>query len=269
MTWLKLLMLPLILLCQLSLVEAGAPKKLVLLAQKPDGHPPLTHEYEPGLRILQTLLGKVPGLQTTLVRADEPWRKGPEVLKDADGAVVFLSEGAHWLRQDPKRLEAFQNLAKRGGGLSVIHWGMGTKEAKNIDDFTALFGACHGGPDRKYKVLAARGTLVAPKHPVLTGLKDFDVRDEFYYTLKRTKTGGDFQPLLNVDIDGSQETVCWGWQRPDKGRSFGFSGLHFHENWRMPEYRRLVLQGVAWTMNVAIPAEGLPIALGEKDLQVK
>src|SRR4051794_39263593 len=88
-----------------SVAEAGAPRKLLLLAQGPDGHPPQTHEYEQGLKLLQRLLKAVPELDVTLVRADEPWAEGPELLAKADGAVLFLSEGAKWLRRDPKRLE--------------------------------------------------------------------------------------------------------------------------------------------------------------------
>ena len=38
-------------------------------------------------------------------------------------------------------------------------------------------------------------------------------------------------------------------------RSFGFSGLHFHDNWRLPEYRRLVAQGVLWSLKLPIPAD--------------
>ncbi len=83
------------LVCMLAIpAQAGAPKRLLLLAQGPDGHPPETHEYVRGLQILQKALEKVPGLEITLVRADEPWREGPELLAKADGVVVFLSEGA-------------------------------------------------------------------------------------------------------------------------------------------------------------------------------
>src|ERR1041384_4593776 len=131
----KLLVLALTILALVFPVHAGGPKNLLLLSQGPDGHPPKTHEYDAGQKILQQLLAKVPGVKTTLVRADEPWREGPELLAKADGAVVFLSEGAKWLSNDPKRLAAFQELARRGGGLSVLHWGMGTKDAKNIDGF--------------------------------------------------------------------------------------------------------------------------------------
>ncbi|MCI0681176.1 MAG: ThuA domain-containing protein [Gemmataceae bacterium] len=248
-----------------SAVHAGGPKKLLLLSQGPDGHPPETHEYEAGLKILQKLLSKQPKLDVTIVKADEPWRDGPELLAKADGAVLFLSEGAKWLSNDPKRLAAFQDLAKRGGGLTCLHWAMGTRDAKNIAAFVDLFGACHGGPDRKYKVLET-DVHFQPDTPIANGLKDFKVRDEFYYFLKTAKLGSRKQyllPVLLADIDGNREMVAWGFTRPGDGRSFGFSGLHFHENWRMPEYRRLVAQGVLWTMNLPIPEKGVDVEVGK------
>jgi Trehalose utilisation len=246
-----------------SVAEAGAPRKLLLLAQGPDGHPPQTHEYEQGLKLLQRLLKTVPELDVTLVRADEPWSEGPELLAKADGAVLFLSEGAKWLRRDPKRLEAFRGLAQRRGGLVALHWAMGTKDAENIADFVALFGACHGGPDRKYKVLSTQAYIVDRMQPLCRGVSDFKIRDEFYYDLKRKASNAELLPVVQVEIDGKLEMVAWAWQRPDGGRSFGFSGLHFHENWQAPEYRRLVTQAVLWTMKLPIPADGLPVLLKE------
>jgi hypothetical protein len=243
--------------------HAGDRKKLLLLAQGPDGHPPQTHEYEAGLKILHTLLAKTPNLTTTLVKADEPWRDGPDLLAKADGAVLFLAEGAKWLHQDPKRRAAFQDLAKRGGGLTCLHWAMGTKDAKHIAGFVELFGGCHGGPDRKYKVLVTDVALADPKHPIARGLKDFSVRDEFYYHLKVPAKAQGWQAILKAAIDGNQETVAWAHERADGGRSFGFSGLHFHENWRLPEYRRLVTQGVLWTMRAPIPDQGVAVNVGD------
>ncbi len=248
---------------------AEEPKRLLLLGQDPDGHPPETHEYLPGLNVLEKCLKPVVGLKITFHRADEPWDKGPELLKSADGVVIFLAEGANWLQADGKRQEAFSNLARRGGGFVVLHWGMGTKDAKNIDGFLQLLGGCHGGPDRKYKVVEADAKVVDRKHPISSGLNDFRARDEFYYHLKFVKPEKSIQPILQVPIDGTLETVAWAWERPDGGRSFGFSGLHFHDNWRLPEYRRLVAQAVLWTLKLPIPEEGLAAKVAEKDLNLR
>src|SRR5207244_672145 len=106
-----------------------------------------------GLKILKKCLEPAGGLELVSVRADEPWTEGPELLARADGVVLFLCEGAKWANADPKRLAALTALAKRGGGLVGLHWGIGTKDAKYIDTFVNLVGGCHGGPDRKYQVL--------------------------------------------------------------------------------------------------------------------
>ncbi len=249
--------------------QAQEPKKLLLLAQKADGHPVGTHEYRPGLKIVQTLLQKSSNLQVELVMADDPWKEGPELLKQADGVVLFLTQGAHWVRGEPKRLAAFQELAKRGGGCAVIHWGMGTKEDADIADFVALFGGCHGGPQRKYQVIPeAQVKLATSDHPVVRGLAPFQARDEFYYKLWFPKDRTGFTPLWQVVIDRTPETVAWAWQRPDRGRSFGLSGLHFHANWSEPEYRRLMVQGILWTMHRDIPAQGVNVEIRKKDLEL-
>lgn len=238
--------------------SAAAPRKLLLIGQGPDGHPPRTHEYVSGLKVLADVLKIVPGVEMMQVRADGAWKEGPELLDRADGAVLFLAEGARWVSEDRLRLEAFRRLAKRGGGLVVLHWAMGTREAKPIEAFVDLFGGCHGGPDRKYKILEAELRRAAA-HPVAAGLSPFSVKDEFYYRLKLARPEDGLTPLLRVRIDAEDHTVAWAYVRPAGGRAFGFSGLHYHDNWKRPEYRRLVAQGVLWTVGVPVPQGGLSV----------
>ena len=261
---------PLAVLLSLALLPppapAGAPKRLLLVGQGPDGHPAGTHEYHAGLKILQKCLARVPGVQVTVARGDEPWRDGPALLDKADGVVLYLAEGAKWMQRDPRRYAALQKLAARGGGVVVLHWAMGTKDAKYIDGCLKLLGGCHGGPDRKYKILRAQAEIADAEHPIATALKGFPVRDEFYYGLKFVKAAKGVRPILRVPIDGRAETVAWAWERPDGGRSFGFSGLHFHDNWRLPEYRRLVVQGILWTLRLPIPPAGADVRPGMKEL---
>jgi type 1 glutamine amidotransferase len=249
-------------------LAADAPKKLLLVSQGPDGHPARTHEYVAGLKVLEACLKEVKGLEVIGTRADEPWKDGPELIGRADGVVLFLSEGARWMQQDPKRRDALNALAKRGGGVVVLHWAMGTKDAQYIEAFQQIAGGCHGGPDRKYQELEAEGKIVDARQPIASGLKDFRVRDEFYYQLKFVQDDK-LKPVLQVPIGGVTETVAWAWERPDGGRSFGFSGLHFHDNWRLREYRRLVTHGVVWTLQLPIPKEGLAVAVTKEELQLK
>jgi type 1 glutamine amidotransferase len=251
-----------------SAVGAQPPKRLLLLAQGPDGHMPTTHEYVPGLTILKKCLAPVKGLDIQLVRADEPWATGPELIGRADGVVLFLCEGGKWMNAEPKRLGALKALAARGGGIVGLHWGIGAKDVKNVDSCLQLLGGCHGGPDRKYKIVETKFEVAESKHPIVHKIQSFTVKEEFYYQLKLAKNGK-LSPLVRAAIDGKDETVAWAWERPDAGRSFGFTGLHFHDNWGHESYRRMVAQGVLWTLKLPIPEGGLPVAVTDEDLRLK
>jgi hypothetical protein len=240
------------------------PKRILLLGQSHDDHPPQEHEYMAGVRLIAELLKRVPDVEVSVERADDPWKQGPELLDRTDAAVLYLAEGASWIARDPRRREAFARLTARGGGLIALHWALGTKEVKPIEGYLQLLGGCHGGPDRKYQIVDARVQVVDPEIPITRGIQDFRVHDEFYYRLKFVKPEGSARPLLRVPIDGKPETIAWCWQRPDGGRSFGFTGLHYHENWRLEPYRRLVLQGIVWTLGRPIPKTGLAVEIADK-----
>ena len=231
-------------------LAAAEPKLLLLVGQGPDNHPRGTHEYKAGVELLGKLLEPNPELKIRIANGDDPWTEGPELLEKADGVVIFVSEGARWLQAAPRRYEAFERLAARGGGLVALHWAMGTRAAEPIEPFLKLFGGCHGGADRKYQVVDALLHVADREHPIAKGLDDVRVHDEFYYQLKFVKAMPPIVPVLEATIDGQAETVAWSWQRADGGRSFGFSGLHFHENWELPEYRRLLTQAVLWTLKL-------------------
>jgi type 1 glutamine amidotransferase len=242
--------------------------RVLLIGQGPDGHPFLTHEYRAAASILANLLKRHPGVQPIVTIADDDWTDGPELLDSADAAVVFVSEGAKWLQASKPRLAAFQALASRGGGLICLHWGMGTKDAENIAEWVKLFGGCHGGPDRRYKVVDVALELADKPHPVLHGVDPITVHEEFYFKLKLTPQIESLTPLIRVNIEDESHTVAWAWQRPDGGRSFGFSGLHFHNNWEHKAYRRLMTQAVLWSLVREIPLDGVDVSISKTLLSV-
>src|SRR5262245_25479230 len=91
-------------------VAGGEPKRVLLLGQGPDGHPKGAHEYFDGLKILEAVLKKVPGIDAKIVKAHEPWRDGPELLAKADGVVLYLAEGGKWVHEGTGRMEALKKL---------------------------------------------------------------------------------------------------------------------------------------------------------------
>lgn len=260
-------LLALLLTICVTLPSGAAAKKLLLIATPPDNHPFLSHEYEAGMKLLAKMLKDVKDLDVEYVCARGKWSEGPDLIGRADGVVLFVTEGAKWIQADPARFAAFQKLAARKGGCSVLHWGMGTRSADFIAGFRDIFGGCHGGPDRRYKVVDVKTEVI--KHPITTGVSSIKVNDEFYFKLKMPQGKSQPQSLIRVPIEGNQETVAWAWERPNSGRSFGFSGLHFHKNWSEEDYRRLVTQGVLWTMGLPIPEKGFNVDVTKKDLEVE
>ena len=45
---------------------------------------------------------------------------------------------------------------------------------------------------------------------------------------------------------GEPQHVAWVRVRPDGGRAFGFTGAHVHWNWGHDDFRKVVLNGIAW-----------------------
>lgn len=254
------------------------PQRLVLIGQGPDGsHARTTHEYFAGMNLLAKLLRSQAKLETIVVSADGDWRDGPQLLERADAAVLFVAEGAKWVSANAARLTAFRELTKRGGGLVALHWGTGTKSAEPIEPFVSLFGACHGGPDRQFKVLDVTPELANDTHPILRGVKPVSVHEEFYFALKliaktggvtRTESESAMTPLLRIPVGNEHPAVAWSWERPDGGRSCGFTGLHFHGNWKHESYRRLLAQATLWSLKRDVPATGISVDVDAEALSL-
>jgi type 1 glutamine amidotransferase len=247
--------------------SAEPAKKLLIIGDKPDGHPAKTHEFMAGAKVLSELLQKTDGLEVTVVDGKEPWPEGPDLIRKSDGVVIFVSQGGMWAQNDSRRHEALVKLAARGGGISALHWGIGAKDDKYIEGYQQLIGGIHGGSNRKYTKLKTKLTP-AKDHPITRGVKTFEIDDEFYYQLKFAKDGK-LTPIIQVELDGATETVSWAWERLDGGRSFGFGMLHYHANWQDKSYRHIVSQGVLWTMKIGVPNDGVDVSVSDAVLKLQ
>ena len=184
-------------------------------------------------------------------------RKGRTCSAKADGVVLFVSEGAKWIgiesgaAEPPLRIWPSAAAAWR---CCTGAWAP-SRPSTSIPSWP-----CRRLPrrtDRKYKFLETAVQVAADDHPITKGLADFRIEEEFYYQLKQLPEAK-LVPLLTAEIDGERPMVSWAWERPDGGRSFGFSGCHYHKNWDRPEYRRFISQAVLWTLEADAAREGLP-----------
>src|SRR4029079_7933138 len=69
-----------------------------------------------------------------------------------------------------------------------------------------------------------------------------------------------------VAASGRDETMMWAYERPGGGRSFGFTGGHFHANWGDRNQRKLMLNALLWLAKVDVPAQGVEDAITDADL---
>lgn len=124
---------------------------------------------------------------------------------------------------------------------------------------------------------------VFPNHPAANGIKPFDSNDEWYFhmkfrgnmqgvtpilsaiapeaTMKRGDGAHSGNPTVRKAVAAGQpQHVAWCYQRGEdygEGRGFGFTGLHYHKNWVDDNFRKTVLNGVAWSAKLAIPENGI------------
>ncbi len=67
-------------------------------------------------------------------------------------------------------------------------------------------------------------------------------------------------PAVRAEVaKGLPQHMAWAYQRDNGGRSFGFTGGHFHWNWGRPEIITLVTNAICWTAKIDIPANGLGV----------
>ena len=65
----------------LASVQAAESKKLLLIGQGPDGHPPGTHEFVAGIKVIDALLKPyATHIRTTITKPGQPARVAPEAI---------------------------------------------------------------------------------------------------------------------------------------------------------------------------------------------
>ena len=166
---------------------------------------------------------------------------------------------------DPLVKDQAEKLLKQGVGLSAIHWGTGAEKPAGEAWLKTLGGWFHGDWFSRYMVRTTKLLQADPKHPICFGWKEYDLRDEYYIKLKFMPEA---KPILKAVIDKEEYPVAWVYERPDGGRSFGFLGGHFHDNYGTEAFRRAIVNGILWTARVDVPAEGAPVRITAKDMEL-
>ena len=274
---------------------SASVKKIVFIAGRPS-HPPLQHEHRAGCLLFQKCLADFPGVTTSVY-----FNGWPTVTKDgksvddnsafegADAIIIYSDGGRGHPALQGDRLQVLERLTKSGVGLGLIHYAVEPTLPKGQKEFIDWVGGAfeinlsvnpHWTAD--FKAL--------PKHAVTSGVNPFSSNDEWYFnmhfrdgmkgvtpilaavppasTMSRADGPHEGNPAARAAVaQGTPQTVMWLSERPEGGRGFGFTGGHFHNDWKNDDKRKLVLNAILWLAHVDVPANGVSSSLTDEDMK--
>ncbi|MCF0073871.1 ThuA domain-containing protein [Dyadobacter sp. CY261] len=255
-------------------------KKIVFIAG-PDSHGKGEHEHNGGCTLLAKALNDSMPVANAVV-VHNGWPQDESVLDDADAIVFYLDGGGndHLTFVHAAKMD---KLAAKGVGFVYLHLALEVAAGAPGDRFLKWIG---GYFETNWSVNPVWEAHFAafPDHPVARGVKPFNITDEWYYHMRFPAGMKGVTPILQSlppestldKPDGTHsnnqavreavitrkemQTLAWTFERPDSGRGFGFTGGHMHKNWQNDNFRKLVLNAIAWVAKIDIPADGLPSA---------
>lgn len=256
--------------CLLTAVTASAEKTVLFIAGPPS-HEWDEHSFSEGAKVLAGALNQS-GLG---VRAEvsEGWPEAADRVAQAD-VVVIYGDG---LDAHPAKGQAVALRARleAGRGLAVLHFALEPGEDALRDLLRDAVGGWFEAGWSVNPIWTAREVRLSD-HPAARGVRFGEIKDEWYYHL-RFRDGirpvlQALPPVESLGADGPRsgnptvraalergefQTLAWTVENASGARGFGFTGGHYHRTWSEDGFRTLVLNAIAWTAGVEVPAGGV------------
>ena len=256
--------------------EPAAGRNIVLIAG-PKSHGPVgngTHDYGWSVCLLRVMLenSNIKN-QIAVTHYLDGWPKAASATDRADTIMIVsdgrdgdkFSEALHLESED--RVRYVDRLMKRGCGLITFHFSTFAPEAyaDKALDWTGGYFKWETAEQKQWYsnivIKDAQVHLATTDHPVARGLKPLKMREEFYYNIKFKDGDAALKPIWTVpDLKGREtggNVVAWARERTDGGRGFSTTCGHFYDNWEHAEFRKLILNALAWTAKVEVPPGGV------------
>ena len=272
----------------LLLVVAGSQanaekKKQILMMAGPPSHGYGAHEHYAGLKILEeAILASTDAVEVKVVRG---WPEDASLIDGADSIVIYADGGQRHIAMDHR--DQLRDKLAKGCGLVCIHYAVEMLKDESGEDWLEFLGG-HFEVDYSVNPHWVGDFKSLPQHPITRGVKPFAANDEWYFHLRFLDTDR-ITPILaavapeetmarkdghhsgNPHVrksvaNGDMQTVAWAYERPDGGRSFGFTGGHFHWNWANEDMRRLVTNAIRWSAGESVEPGGSSLDDDEIDL---
>lgn len=277
----------------LCAAQARAADAKIVLIPGHASHGAGAHEHHAGLKLLQTCLAKVPGVQPVYLEPSamvpgEGWPNDESILEGAKTIVFYMDGGGGHPVNKPERLKALQALADKGVGLVFMHYAVEIPKGEPGNRFQDWIGGYYETAFSTNPHWVAEIKKL-PEHPITRGVKPFAINDEWYYNMRfrpemkgvtpilvatpndearQGKTSSPRGPYDHIVANkGRDEVLAWCVERPDGGRGFGFTGAHFHKNWGDDDFRKLVLNAILWSAKCDVPSQGVESTVSAEALE--
>jgi hypothetical protein len=176
----------------------------------------------------------------------------------------------------------------RGVGLMCAHYGVEVPKDKGGKQFQDWIGgyyehmwSCNPMWSPEFKEF--------PTHSITRGVQPFAVRDEWYFNMRFRPDMKGVTPILSAkpsdtvrdgpyvyprgpyphiqEAKGRAEAMMWAVERGDGGRGVGFTGGHFHQNWRDDNFRKVVLNALVWICQLDVPKDGIASTVTDEEIK--
>ena len=248
-------------------------KKRILFIAGSTTHRHGIHEYKAGSLLLAKALNES-GLP---VVAKVHWFNWPEDESCFDGVdtiIVYADAGGNY----GDKYAVLDEKYKQGTALMFMHYGVHPTVEVGEKYYNKWMGGYFADA---FSVNPSWIADMVPKdgHPVARGLSgSIKAFDEFYWNLSFDKSCTDCYPLATgtptpenmvtygsskfwnkdaADKLGTPQSLLWCRDPADAPRGAGFVGGHFHRNWAIDDYRKLILNTIAWVSKVEVPKDGI------------
>lgn len=260
---------------------AAETKKILFLAGPRDHGGPGRHEYERDLRTLAESFDNASNLKnvtTQVIVGRLP--RDLEAVKDA--AVIVINSSSDRAEKethplfppDPTTnhrnydeettayLKALDDLLQEKKiGVVVFHYALWAENWRARDYYMKWLGGLWVQIGSRNPVDEWSMTFENERHPILNGVKPWTFRDEVFCRFFLPNDAKRTDLLLGTpqkDTGGiGPQIVSWAYEREDGGRGFVFGGQDFRDNLANDNYRRFLLNGIAWAAQIDIPDEGI------------
>jgi hypothetical protein len=263
---------------------AKAVKKIVFVADTAPHGDRGNHEFlAAAIYFARTINANYPNAYAVVYTKN----KWPKDLKDADVIIVLLNHGGSAVN------DAVKEATKKGAGFMAIHYGVEVDKGNQGEHYLKWLGG-YFEPFWSVNPWWTPNFKELPKHEVTRGVKPFAINDEWYYHMrfvkgmkgvtpilaavpplstvpdkgKKTSSHGGNPAVWEEISAGKKQVMAWAYDRPGGARGFGFTGLHKHANLGNDDFRKLLLNAVAWVSKLEVPEKGVPSkALDRGDLE--